>query len=146
MNTIEQTTQQIERFIHKIGQKFPACDDCDIVTDIHVCANQDTGELLAYDDNENEITRCVIEQWIGNTDDNFYDRITLQLRKIFKREAEIVDHLGILKPYSFVLESDERMPIAELYLADDDTVIIDGDLMPGLDKDFDDFLSKLMQE
>ena len=146
MNTIEQTTQQIERFIHKIGQKFPACDECDIVTDIHVCANQDPGELLAYDDNENEITRCVIEQWIGNTDDNFYDRITLQLRKIFKREAEIVDHLGILKPYSFVLESDERMPIAELYLADDDTVIIDGDLMPGLDKDFDDFLSKLMQE
>ncbi len=146
MNTIEQTTQQIERFIHKIGQKFPTCDECDIVTDIHVCANQDTGELLAYDDNENEITRCVIEQWIGNTDDNFYDRITLQLRKIFKREAEIVDHLGILKPYSFVLESDERMPIAELYLADDDTVIIDGDLMPGLDKDFDDFLSKLMQE
>lgn len=146
MNTIEQTTQQIERFIHKIGQKFPACDECDIVTDIHVCANQDTGELLAYDDNENEITRCVIEQWIGNTDDNFYDRIMLQLRKIFKREAEIVDHLGILKPYSFVLESDERMPIAELYLADDDTVIIDGDLMPGLDKDFDDFLSKLMQE
>ena len=146
MNTIEQTTQQIERFIHKIGQKFLACDECDIVTDIHVCANQDTGELLAYDDNENEITRCVIEQWIGNTDDNFYDRITLQLRKIFKREAEIVDHLGILKPYSFVLESDERMPIAELYLADDDTVIIDGDLMPGLDKDFDDFLSKLMQE
>lgn len=146
MNTIEQTTQQIERFIHKIGQKFPACDECDIVTDIHVCANQDTGELLAYDDNENEITRCVIEQWIGNTDDNFYDRITLLLRKIFKREAEIVDHLGILKPYSFVLESDERMPIAELYLADDDTVIIDGDLMPGLDKDFDDFLSKLMQE
>ena len=146
MNTIEQTTQQIERFIHKIGQKFPACDECDIVTDIHVCANQDTGELLAYDDKENEITRCVIEQWIGNTDDSFYDRITLQLRKIFKREAEIVDHLGILKPYSFVLESDERMPIAELYLADDDTVIIDGDLMPGLDKDFDDFLSKLMQE
>ena len=146
MNTIEQTTQQIERFIHKIGQKFPACDECDIVTDIHVCANQDTGELLAYDDNENEITRCVIERWIGNTDDSFYDRITLQLRKIFKREAEIVDHLGILKPYSFVLESDERMPIAELYLADDDTVIIDGDLMPGLDKDFDDFLSKLMQE
>ena len=146
MNTIEQTTQQIERFIHKIGQKFPVCDECDIVTDIHVCANQDTGELLAYDDNENEITRCVIEQWIGNTDDNFYDRITLQLRKIFKREAEIIDHLGILKPYSFVLESDEHMPIAELYLADDDTVIIDGDLMPGLDKDFDDFLSKLMQE
>ena len=146
MNTIEQTTQQIERFIHKIGQKFPACDECDIVTDIHVCANQDTGELLAYDDNENEITRCVIEQWIGNTDDNFYDRITLQLRKIFKREAEIVDHLGILKPYSFVLESDERMPIAELYLADDDTIIVGHELMENLDSELNTFLDNLLKE
>ena len=146
MNTIEQTTQQIERFIHKIGQKFPACDECDIVTDIHVCANQDTGDLLAYDDNENEITRCVIEQWIGNTDDNFYDRITLQLRKIFKREAEIVDHLGILKPYSFVLESDERMPIAELYLADDDTIIVGHELMENLDSELNTFLDNLLKE
>ena len=34
--------------------------------------------------------------------------------------------------------------IAELYVVDDDTVIIDPDLMEGLDKDLDEFLEKLL--
>ena len=95
MKATEQTIQQVERFINKIGQKFPACEDTAIVTDIHVCANPDSGELLAYDDNGDEITRCVVEQWIGNTDDKFFDQITLQLRHIIKTKADDVDHLGI---------------------------------------------------
>ena len=146
MKATEQTIQQVERFINKIGQKFPACEDTAIVTDIHVCANPDSGELLAYDDNGDEITRCVVEQWIGNTDDKFFDQITLQLRHIIKTKADDVDHLGILKPYSFVLENEEHTPIAELYLADDETVIIGGDLMKGLEKDLNDFLSDLIKE
>ena len=136
MKATEQTIQQVERFINKIGQKFPACEDTAIVTDIHVCANPDS----------DEITRCVVEQWIGNTDDKFFDQITLQLRHIIKTKADDVDHLGILKPYSFVLENEEHTPIAELYLADDETVIIGGDLMEGLEKDLDDFLSDLIKE
>ena len=36
--------------------------------------------------------------------------------------------------------------MAELYLADDETVIIGGDLMKGLEKDLDDFLSDLIKE
>ena len=146
MKATEQTIQQVERFINKIGQKFPACDDTAIVTDIHVCANPDSGELLAYDDNGDEITRCVVEQWIGNTDDKFFDYITLELRQILKTKTNDVDNLGILKPYSFVLENEEHTPISELYLADDETVIIGGDLMEGLEKDLDDFLSDLIKK
>jgi aryl-alcohol dehydrogenase-like predicted oxidoreductase len=36
--------------------------------------------------------------------------------------------------------------VAELYVADDDTVIIDEELMAGLDKDLDDFFAKLISE
>jgi hypothetical protein len=54
--------------------------------------------------------------------------------------------MSILKPFSFVLEDDERESITELYLVDDDTVIIDEELMSGLDKDLDDFLEKLLDE
>ena len=54
--------------------------------------------------------------------------------------------MGILKPFSFVLENDEKESIAELYIADDDTIIITGDLMDGLDKDLDSFFEKLMKE
>ena len=46
----EQTTQQIERFLKKIAQKFPPREDTSIVTDIHVRVSQGSGEMLAFDD------------------------------------------------------------------------------------------------
>ena len=146
MKANEQTQQQIERAIRKIAQKFPSDEDTSILTDIHLRASQDSGELLAFDDDDKEITRCVVEEWIDNKDDNFYQEITTLLRNILKRMRNTVDNLGILKPYSFTLENDDRENIAELYVADDETIIIDGDLMEGLDKDLDDFLEKLLKE
>ena len=71
----EQTTQQIERFLKKIAQKFPTNDETSVLTDIHVRVSQESGEMLAFDDDDNEITRCVVEQWIGNNDEDFYDYV-----------------------------------------------------------------------
>ena len=51
--------------------------------------------------------------------------------------------MSILKPYSFVLEDDDKETIEELYLVDDDTVILQEELMAGLNKDLDDFLDHL---
>lgn len=146
MTATEQTIQQIERMIRKVAQKFPASDDESIITDIHLCVNQDSGEMLAFDDDDKEITRCVIEQWIDNKDKNFYDKVKVDLRNTLKRLSSVVDNLGILKPYSFVLEDDEKHPLGELYVADDETIILGGDLMEGLDKDLDDFFDDLMEE
>ena len=135
MKATEQTIQQVERFINKIAQKFPAQEEPTLFTDIHVRASQDSGDLLAFDDDDNEITRCVVEQWINNIEENFYDSVTLILRKQLKNMSNVVDNLGILKPYSFVLENDDKENVAELYLADDNTVIIGGDIMQGLDEE-----------
>lgn len=146
MTATEQTIQQIERMIRKVAQKFPASDDASIITDIHLCVNQDSGEMLAFDDDDKEITRCVIEQWIDNRDKNFYDKVKVELRNTLKRLSSVVDNLGILKPYSFVLEDDEKHPLGELYVADDETIILGGDLMEGLDKELDDFFDDLMEE
>lgn len=146
MKATEQTTQQIERAIRKIAQKFPTNDETSILTDIHLRISQDSGELLAFDDDENEITRCVVEQWIENKEENFYEHITAILRTQLKKMHDTIDGLGILKPFSFVLENDDKENIAELYVADDETIIIDGDLMEGLDKDLDSFFDKLMKE
>ena len=146
MTATEQTIQQIERMIRKVAQKFPASDDASIITDIHLCVNQDSGEMLAFDDDDKEITRCVIEQWIDNRDKNFYDKVKVELRNTLKSLSSVVDNLGILKPYSFVLEDDEKHPLGELYVADDETIILGGDLMEGLDKELDDFFDDLMEE
>lgn len=145
MQVTEQTTQQIERSIKKIAQKLPANEETSLLTDIHLLVSQDSGELIAYDDNDQEITRCVVEQWIDNKDESFYDEVTAILRKELHQMHEVVDNLGIMKPYSFVLENDDRESVAELYVADDDTIILGGDLMEGLDQDLDSFFDSLMK-
>ena len=146
MKASEQTIQQIERLIKKIAQKFPEEADPTRLTDIHLRVYQDSGEILAYDDDDEEITRCVVNDWIENKDADFYEHATNILRQVLKRHGKLVDKMGILKPFSFVLENDEKESIAELYIADDDTIIITGDLMDGLDKDLDSFFEKLMKE
>ena len=149
MEVTEQMIQQVERFIRKVSQKFPVPaseEDTCMLTDIHVRVSQDSGEMLAFDDDENEITRCVVDQWIDNKDENFYDEVAKLLRDLLRKNAQTVDHLGILKPYSFVFEDDEKENLGELYLADDDTIIVGGDLMENLDHDLDEFLDDLLKE
>lgn len=143
------TIQQVERFIKKIAQKFPAQpsnEENTVLTDIHVRVSQESGELLAFDDDDTEITRCVVEQWIDNKDENFYDEVAKILRDALRKNSEIADNLGILKPYSFVLEDDDKENLGELYLADDDTIILGGDLMENLNHDLDEFLDDLLKE
>ena len=146
MKVNEQTIQTITRFIKKIAEKFPSDQEATLFTDIHIRVTQESGDLMAYDDNDEEITRCVVEEWIDNKDDNFYKDITGILRQNLSANKEICDNLNIMKPYSFVLEDDDKENIAELYVADDDTIIIGGDLMEGLDEDLDSFFKKLLEE
>ena len=142
----EQTIQQIERFVKKIAQKFPSESDSAPITDIHIRVTQESGEMLAFDDDDNEITRCVVGEWIGNNDENFYDNTSNVLTSAFKSLSGILDNLGILKPYSLVLENEEKESISELYIADDDTVIIGSELMKNLESDLDSFLEHLLNE
>ena len=56
------------------------------------------------------------------------------------------DKLTILKPYSFVLVDDEKETITELLLIDDDTLLVDDELLKGLDKELDEFLKELLEK
>lgn len=146
MKATDQTLQQIARAIRKVSDKFPANEDAGILTDIHLRVTQDTGELVAFDDDDKEITRCIVEQWIDNKEDDFYQDVTTVLRAELGKQKEMIEQMAILKPYSFVLEDDDHEHIAELYLVDDDTAIIDQELMAGLDKDLDNFLENLLKD
>ena len=145
MNFTEQTQQQLERALRKLADKFPAEQEATMLTVIHYRVSQDTGEVTILDDDDCELTRCVVEEWIDSKDDNFYENVTSAIRHSLASHAQLVDNLSVLKPYAFVLEDDDREPVAELYVVDGDTVIMDPDLMEGLDKDLDDFLEKLLK-
>ena len=56
------------------------------------------------------------------------------------------DKLTILKPYSFVLVDEDKETISELLLVDDDTLLVNDELLKGLDKELDDFLKDLLEK
>lgn len=146
MKASEQTFQQIERAIRKIAAKFPPEAEANDMTDIHIRVIQETGEIRAYNDNDEELDRCVVEEWIGNTDEDFYQQVPSVIRKCIENLKDIVENMSILKPFSLVLEDEDKETVEELYLVDDEMVIINPDLMAGLDKDLDNFLENLLKE
>ena len=135
MTANEQTYQQIERALRKAASKFSPDAETKPLTDLYIQVKQESGELKIYDDDDNELTRCVVEEWIGNTDENFYSAVRPIIIKSIKSIKEITENVAILKPYSYVLMDDDYETIDELYLVDDDTILISGKLMEGLDDD-----------
>ena len=146
MKASEQTLQQIARAIRKVAEKFPAREEASVMTDIHLRVTQESGELMAFNDNDEELTRCIVEEWIDNKDDNFYEEIVPVFRKCLEKMKNTIENISILKPFSFVLEDDDKESLAELYIVDDETVIIDPNLMEGLDDDLNDFLDTLLKD
>ena len=145
MKAEEQTIQQLEWIVRKLTHKYPATDESSAITDIHFRLSQDSGELIIADDDDKELIRCVVAEWIDNKDEDFYSGVTRLLQHFLKEKADVVGNLGIMKPYSFVLEDDEKEHVAELFMADDDLVIIGDELMKDLDEDLDAFLEHLLQ-
>ncbi|MBF0964941.1 MAG: hypothetical protein HXK17_06225 [Alloprevotella sp.] len=147
MNTNEQTLHQIERALKKTAEKFAAIPQEDaVLTDFYLLVRQESGELLVFDDDEHEITRCVVEEWIGNSSEDFYTAIQPVLQAALKRCAPLLEEMSVLRPCSFVLLDDEQQTVAELFLIDDDTMILGQDLMVGLSDDLDAFWQKLSAE
>ena len=141
MKATSQTIQQIERALRKIAAKYPQGREDLVLTDIHLQVKADSGELLAFNDDDEELTRCDVEQWIDNEEE-----ITPVLRQCIQNMKDTLENLSLLKPYSFVLVDEDKETLCDLYLVDDETVIVDGELLKGLDEDLDDFLKKLLEE
>ena len=140
------TIQQLQRALRKAASKFPLETENFPMTDIILQVKQEGGELLIFDDNEEELTRCVVEEWIGDTSEDFYERIQPILKEAILDIKEEVDSLNVLKPYSFVLFDDDNSAVANLYLVDDDLIQIDDNLLPGLDEDLESFWETLSKE
>ena len=47
---------------------------------------------------------------------------------------------------SFVLVDEDKETVAELLLVDDDTILVDDELLKGLDKELDEFLKNLLEK
>ncbi len=146
MKTSPQTIQQIERALKKVVAKFPE-DGESIMTDIHLLADPTTGELRAYNDEDEELTRCVVEEWINYQKDNFYEKVAAILRKSIQSMRPEVEKMSLLQPFSFTLTDENHETIQDLVLIDnEETLLLDGTLLEGLEEDLDKFLKELLQD
>ncbi|WP_455592349.1 hypothetical protein [Bacteroides sp.] len=148
MKLSQQSQSIIESAIQKAVSKYTCGCEQTIVTDIHIQPNPNSGELLIFNDDDEELNLVSVNEWAAYESDDFYENTERLLRTILSqmKDAGDFDKLTILKPYSFVLVDEDRETVAELLLVDDDTLLVDDELLKGLDKELDDFLKELLEK
>ena len=88
-----------------------------------------------------------VDDWIDNQDDNFYEQAAEQLKQMFRERKQLLENLGLLKPFSLLMVDENKETVSELYLVDDNMIILESEeLMKGLDKDLDDFINRLLAD
>lgn len=123
----------LETTIRQSVSKYTCGCEQTIVTDIHLQANQNSGELTIFDDEDEELANIAIEEWMTYDGDDFYENVERTLSNLLNnmKNGGDFDRLTILKPYSFVLVDDEKETVAELLLMDDDTLLVNEELLKG---------------
>ncbi len=119
------------------------------MTDIILRVFPHSGEVRFYDDDDRELMRIVIEEWIhGSKDEEFYQKVTPILRRAIEEiRTSVVDTMAVLHPFTFVMQDEDGETLTDLYIVDDhQTAIISTDLLEGVDEDLEDFFKKLMEE
>ena len=147
MKLSAQSQTLIESAIKEALDQFAGNDEQTIVTDIHLLPKQDSGELCIFNDDEEELAKVIIEEWIEYNNEDFYQNIERILRAILNKVKEegLFEHLILLKPYSIVLVDEEKETITDLLLMDDDQMLVNDELLKGLDEELDEFLKKLLE-
>lgn len=146
MEATQQTQQQIERAITKVVGKYSQLEE-PVLTDIYIQVKQESGEILVYNDDDVELHRCVIEEWIGNTQEDFYSQIVPVLSQCISNMRSVVDSMLIMRPFSFVLIDEEHETVQDIiYIDNEETVILDGKLLEGKDKELEEFLRHLLED
>ena len=148
MKLSQQSITLIEGAIKKAITGFMPDSGNSFVTDIHFLPDSKSGELIILDDEDNELATTTIEEWTNFKQENFYEEVEQALSSILKKlnSTESFDKLTILKPYSFVLVDEDKETISELLLMDDDTLLINDELLKGLDEELDSFLKDLLEK
>ncbi|KAA6344591.1 hypothetical protein EZS27_007789 [termite gut metagenome] len=147
MKLNKESQSLIETVIYKAVSKYKG--DCERmeITDIHIQIIQNSGELFIFDDEDRELANAVIDEWMTYDGKNFHESMERILRSLLTKmkEAGRFENVAIFTPYSFVLIDEDKETLAELILIDDDVVLLNDELLKGVDKELDDFLNELLK-
>ena len=149
MKLSAQSHASIASSLREAVDKYIVDGERTVVTDIHLQPTQDSGELVIFNDDDEELSRTIIEEWVDYSEDDFYTIVERILRGEINalKDTGVLDKLAIMKPYSFVLVDEDRETVTELLLIDDeDTLLLNDELLKGLDEELDAFLKDLLEK
>ncbi len=148
MKMSEQSRASIVSALKTALCRYTSEGDETVVTDIHLQPNSESGELIIFDDDDQELSRTIINEWVEYESDDFYTIVEPILRAEIEalKESGKLEKLCLMKPYSFVLVDEDKETVAELLLVDeDDTLLLNDELLKGLDEELDAFLKDLLE-
>ena len=149
MNISEQSHSSIASLLKEAISRYVSDSDNPVVSDIHLQPCAGSGELIVFNDEDEELARTIIEEWVDNAEDDFYAQVEPLLKSHVTRlkEEGALDSLNLMKPYSFVLVDEEKETVADLLVVDDEeTLLLDDELLKGLDAELDAFLKELLEK
>lgn len=148
MKMSEQSRASIVSALKTALCRYTSEGDETVVTDIHLQPNPESGELIIFDDDDQELSRTIINEWVEYESDDFYTVVEPILRAEVEalKESGKLEKLCLMKPYSFVLVDEDKETVTELLLVDeDDTLLLNDELLKGLDEELDAFLKDLLE-
>lgn len=120
-----------------------------VITDFYIQPDWKSGELVIWNDDDDELARVIVKEWVEANPENFYAECEAIVKKVLNQlsSEDVLLGLSVLKPYSFVLVDEEKETVAELLLVDDEeTMLLSEDLLKGLDEELDAFLKDLLEK
>ncbi|MDL2211126.1 hypothetical protein LJB79_00910 [Bacteroides sp. OttesenSCG-928-M17] len=147
MKLSQQSQSRIDATIRKAMERFSGGGEQSAITDIHLQIIPSTGELFIFDDDDEELSNTVINEWADYSGNEFLkdtERILSATLNRMKEDGSF-EKVNILAPYSFVLVDEEKETITDLLLVDDDVMLVSEELLKGLDKELDEFLKDLLE-
>lgn len=119
------------------------------LTDIFITVDKESGEVAFYDDEENKIAEIVIFNWVDKVDELSDKKVISVLREVTEQldKEDVFSSLDLFKPFSVNYADDNLIVKEELLLISEDSIVkIDNDLMEKFDREFDEFLERLLKD
>ena len=121
-----------------------------LLSDLYVQVDQETGELQIYDEEEHLIEKTIIYDWVNSqeAEEQFVKRVVGILKNVLATFAtkNSFDAPRFLKPFSVSLTDEDFVVVEELMFLDDDLLRLEALLLQNLGKDLYGFLAKLLPE
>lgn len=149
MNISEQSHSSIASLLKEAISRYVSDSNTQVVSDIHLQPCAGSGELIIFNDEDEELARTIINEWVDHEDDDFLAQVEPLLKShvALLKEEGALDSLNLMKPFSFVLVDEEKETVADLLVVDDEeTLLLDDELLKGLDAELDAFLKELLEK